>query len=404
MDILLLTQYFPPELGAASSRAYDTAKYLKKFGHNISVLTAFPNYQLFKPIKKYKNKIVYFEEIDGIRIYRSYIYSSSKKSLMARFLGFLTFMISSIMAGLFIKNFEIVIASSPPFSIGISGFIISKFKKAKMVFEVRDLYPDSAIELGVLKNIFLIKLLRMAENYLYCKADLLVGLTKGIVNHFKYFGHSEKSVLITNGVNIELFSSKSEYKNSVITKMNGGIILINVGILGRMHSLETILEALFLINDKNISLYLVGEGAEEEKLKLKANELNLENVIFLNNQARESIPLLISKSDICIVTTKKIKLTRGTLPVKAFEYMACGKPIVAAVHGEAADMINKAKAGIVVAPEDSVQMSRAIIKLCQDKKLRSELGMNGKKFVKLYYSREKIARLYEKQLKELNSR
>ncbi len=402
MKILIVSQYFPPEIGAGSTRVYETAKLLRKFGNEVSVLTAFPNYMLDEPVEKYKDKFSYFEEIDGIKIYRSYIYLSFKKqSLFIRFCGFLSFMISSIIKGIKLKNFDVIIATSPPFSIGISGLMISRIKGSKLVFEVRDLYPDSAVELGIVNNSFLIKILKKAEKIIYSRSNLIVALTKGIYNHFKILGFEPKSILITNGVDKSFFNNYEDYGVTSNFDIKNKFILLNIGILGRIHSLETILDSFYLIKEKDIFLFFIGDGVEEENLKLKAKNLKLKNMLFIKSQKRENIRGLISKSDVCLATTKKIGLTRGTLPVKIFEYMACEKPVIAAVHGEVADLIKKAKAGIVVEPENSELMADAILTLYNNPDLRKEMGRNGRDFVMKNYSREKIVELFEKELKKL---
>ena len=400
MKILFLTQYFPPEVGAAASRAFETVKHFRNLGHDVTVLTTFPNYLLSKPIEKYKGKIDYYEQIDEIKIYRSYIYSNFNKSLIGRFFTFLSFMFSSIIKSICLPNHDVIIASSPPFSIGISGFIISKIKCNKFIFEVRDLYPDSAIELGIIKNKLLIKILRKIENFLYKKSHMLVALTKGILCHFQKLGHKKKSILITNGVDTELFS-KTKPKGPNIRLEKNCFIIINVGILGRIHSLETLLKAIALTGKDDIFTYFIGDGVEKEKLQKLVSELSLKNVYFLTNQKKEHIPYLISQSDLCIATTKKLDLTKGTLPVKIFEYMACGKPILAAVHGEAEHLITEAKAGIVVEPENYKQMAKEILKFYNNPALLKKMGENGKKFVFYNYSREKLVAAYSCYLKKL---
>jgi len=401
MKILFLTQYFPPEIGAASTRVFETAKYLKAIGHDISVLTTFPNYLMSKPIAKYMGRIYYCETFKGIKVYRSYTYTNLKKSLLGQFFAFSGFMLSSIFISIHLEPCDVLIATSPPFSVGISGLIISKLKRAKFVFEVRDLYPETAVQLGILKNTILINILRAVEHFLYSKADLLVALTNGILNYLKQLGNGDKSILITNGVNMDFCSQRSDNMPDIKINKGNKLVLLNVGILGRVHSLETIIDALVLLNNKDIVLYFVGGGVEEAKLKSKVRESKLKNVLFLENQKREHIPYFISKSDICLATTKKLKLTKGTLPVKVFEYMACGKPLVAAVHGEAADLIKTAKAGLIVEPENAKEMADAIVKLYQNPGLRRKMGKNGKSFVTQYYMREKLVHRLNTYLSQL---
>ncbi|MFC1502486.1 glycosyltransferase family 4 protein [bacterium] len=399
MRILFLTQYFPPEVGAASARAYETAMYLRSWGYKISVLTTFPNYLHSKPTPGYKNKLFMHEKMDGIKVFRVFSLFSFGKGICSRFFTFLTFMLTSILKGLALEKHDILIASSPPFSMGLAGLFLSRCKKVKFVFEVRDLYPDSAVALQVLRNRGIIYFLHRIEKYLYRKADRVIALTEGLQKHIAQYTPPEKTVLITNGVHLDLFLKKVKLDYDFFKK--DLFVLLNVGILGRVHGLETILEALAILQNDRLCLVFAGGGVEEKKLKKQVQMLKLPNIFFLNSVPRGEIPELIRSSHICLVTTKNLQLTRSTLPVKLFEYMACGKPVIAAVHGEAAEIMRKSQCGIVVEPENAHEMAQAIDILYKSAAKRKRMGARGRHFVIEHFNREYLSRTYEAILNQL---
>jgi len=400
MKILIISQYFPPEIGAGSRRAFETANILSNLGHEISLITSFPNYLINKSIKKYEGKIFLTENIHGIKIYRCYVYSAfGQTSLYNRFISFLSFMLSSIFCGLILQKYDIIIATSPPLSIGVTGLVLSIFKKTKLVFEVRDIYPKSAISMGVIKNRFLIKILMNIEKAIYNRSELIVGVTDGIYQYLTCINYGKKSFLLTNGIDSSFINNVDHnIDNSLLSKFSDKFILLNIGILGRIHSLETMIYALSRIKVKEIVLVFIGDGAEKGKLKELVNRLKLVNVFFIQSQDSHFIPQIISNSDICLSTVRNIDLTKGTLPVKIFEYMACGKPIVAAIHGEAGKMIKKAKCGIIVEPENSKEMAEGILELYYNKDLRKKMANNGREYVNKHFLRENLIAEYEKKL------
>ncbi|WP_142412973.1 glycosyltransferase family 4 protein [Hathewaya massiliensis] len=405
MKILFLTQYCPPEVGAPQNRIFEFAKQLKKFGHEITILTAMPNYPKGEIFEEYRGKKLVKEEIDGIKIVRTSIYATKEKSFTKRLKNYLSFTFSSVFTGLkHIEEQDVVITESPPLFLGWSGYVIAKRKKAKFVFNVSDLWPESAVKLGVLNNKLLIKASTWLEEFSYRKAAAVTGQTKGIVDNIVSRGFDKNKVhLITNGVDTEFF--KKENRDEKLREEWGikdKFAVCYAGIHGLAQGLEVIIDAAELLKEeKDIQFVFIGDGPEKSKLMDMVKEKELNNVSFQPVQLKPNMPRIIASMDATVVPLKKLDLFKGALPSKMFEALSSELPIVLAVEGEAEKLINDARAGITVEPENAKEIADAVLKLHKNKDLKEELGQNGRKYVIENYSRESITRKLEKILKEL---
>lgn len=405
MKILFLTQYCPPEVGAPQNRIFEFAKQLKKFGHEVTILTAMPNYPKGEIFDEYKGKKVVREEIDGIKIVRTSIYATKEKSFTKRLRNYLSFTFSSVFTGAkYIEKQDVIITESPPLFLGWSGYVLSKKKKAKFIFNVSDLWPESAVKLDVLHNKALIKASTWLEEFCYRKASAVTGQTQGIVDNIVNRGFDKNKVhLITNGVDTEFF--KKENRDENFRKeigIDGKFALCYAGIHGLAQGLEVIINAAEIVKEhEGIQIVFIGDGPEKNKLINMVKQKGMKNVTFLPVQPKANMPRIIASMDATIIPLKKLDIFKGALPSKMFEALASELPIVLAVEGEAEKLINSAKAGIVAEPENHKEIAKAILKLYNDEELRNKLGDNGRKYVIDNYSRESISRKLEKILLEL---
>ncbi|WPC41315.1 glycosyltransferase family 4 protein [Clostridium sp. JS66] len=405
MKILFLTQYCPPEVGAPQNRIFEFAKQLKKFNHEVTILTAMPNYPKGEIFEGYRDKKVVLEEIDGIKIVRTSIYATKDKSFTKRLRNYLSFTFSSVLTGSkYIDKQDAIITESPPLFLGWSGYILAKRKKAKFIFNISDLWPESAVKLGVLHNKLLISLSTWLEEFCYKKAHAVTGQTKGIVDNIVSRGFDKNKVhLITNGVDTEFF--KRENRDEEFRKelgVDGKFAICYAGIHGIAQGLEVIIEAADILKDyKDIQFLFFGDGPEKQKLIDMVKEKGLNNVTFMPVQSKPKMPRIVASMDATIIPLKKLDLFKGALPSKMFESLASELPIVLAVEGEAEKLINDAQAGITVEPENSKEIAEAVLKLYKDPDLRTKLGQNGRKYVMEHYAREAIARKLEKILLNL---
>lgn len=405
MKILFLTQYCPPEVGAPQNRIFEFAKGLKRNGNEVTILTALPNYPKGEIFDEYKGRGVVVEEIDGIKIIRTAIYATKSKSFIKRLANYFSFTFSSVIQGTkHIGNPDIIITESPPLFLGWSGYVLSKIKNAKFVFNVSDLWPESAVKLGVLNNKLFIKLSTWLEEFCYKKAALVTGQTKGIVDNIVERGFNESKVkLITNGVDVSFFNKDNrdeKYRKSI--GVDNKFVVCYAGIHGIAQGLEVIIEAADILKENNDIIFnFYGDGPEKQMLMDMVKGKGLNNVNFFPVQSKPNMPKIIASMDATVVPLKKIDLFKGALPSKMFEALASELPIVLAVEGEAEKLITDAKGGIVVEPENGKEIARAILELYKDKELKAKLGANGRAYVEKNYSRKSIVKRLEGYLEEI---
>ncbi len=404
LNILFLTQYFPPEVGAPQNRIYEFAKRLKDNGHNISVITAMPNYPIGEIYDGYKGKKLVIEDYNGIHIIRTSIYATKDKSFWKRIRNYFSFTLSSVRSGVkqVHDHIDVIVVESPPLFLGWSGYKIAKKLHCKYVFNVSDLWPESAIKLGVLHNKLLIKMSVWLEEFSYKKADIITGQTRGIVENISSRGFKDKTYLVTNGVDLNLFGK--DKTNREFIKNNGlenKFIVGYAGIHGIAQKLETIIEAANLLKDyKDIMFVFVGDGPEKPMLMNLKEKYGLNNVMFLPVQPKKNMPGIVASFDCALVPLKKLDLFKGALPSKMFETMASNVPIILSVEGEAKELVENAKSGICVEPENAKEISRAVLKLYNNADLREEYGKNGRKCIEENFDREKITKKFENILKQ----
>jgi glycosyltransferase involved in cell wall biosynthesis len=371
----------------------------------VTILTAMPNYPAMQVHQEYKGKWFTKEVIDDIPVYRSWIYVRKTNSIVLRLLNYFSFVFTSIFSGLFlIKKHDFIICESPPLFLGISALTIKLLRRSKIVFNVSDLWPESAEKLGIVKNKFFLKLSHWLEAWLYKRSALVSGQTQGIVKSISSRFPKVKTFWLPNGIDNNQYDenkvtydwrSKNGFKKS-------DFIVLYAGILGYAQGLEVILKAAAKINNDAIKFVLVGDGPQKDYLYSLKEKLQLHNVFFFGNQPASEMPNIISAPDAAIVPLKNIPLFKGAIPSKIFESIAFGKPILLGVDGEARELfIDEGKCGLFFKPEDERALANGIIELKENAKLRSELGKNGISYVEEKFNRQKIATAFYQELVKL---
>lgn len=398
IKILLATQYFPPEVAAGANRSYEHAKRWVNLGAEVTVVTCFPNYPTGNIPEKYKGLKYFEEEVDGIKVIRTFTYATPNKGFFKRILAYFSFMFSSVIQSINkIGKQDLVIASSPPYTVGISGMIIGKIKKIPYIFEVRDLWPESIIQLGQVKNKLLIKILERVELMMYKNATLIVGISDPFVEFISSKGiERDKIKIIKNGVNLELFKPKNvnlDLKNSL--KLDDKFVVSYFGTFGLSQGLETILRtAEMLKGESDIHLLLIGNGADRGKLLDLKNELKLDNVTILKPIPKEELVDYYSISDLMLVPLRNLKLFDSALPSKMFEIMAMEKPIVHTVNGEARKLLEKENVGKYVEAENYEELAATILAIRNNPIWLNEAGKNGRRLVEKEFNRKILAKEY----------
>lgn len=407
MRILYLSQYFPPEVGATQTRAYEMAQGLIRAGHSVTMLTEVPNHPEGVIRPEYRGRFWVREELDGIDVLRVWVWTSPVKTLRTRLAFYVTFMLNATLAGLLLARgpYDLLYATSPPLFAGGAALALSFLRRLPMVFEVRDLWPESAVALGELRSARSIRWATQLEERCYRRARRIVVVTEGIRRRLVERGiPEEKLVLIPNGANTELFRPQPEAGRTLRERLAVGdaFLVLYAGILGIAQGLETVLEAAHLLRDRSdIRFLLVGDGPCKADLVRKKEELGLTSVTMLDAQPREEMPAYFSAADVALVPLRKVDLFRSAVPSKMFDAWACGCPVLLGIDGEARAILERAQAGLYVEPEDPRALAQTIVELAARREWCRELGAKGRRFVEAYYSRQAQARALASLLAEL---
>jgi len=397
MKILFLTQYFPPEVGAPQNRLFELAILLQKKGIDITILTAMPNYPNMVIHEEYLNKKYHYEEIGGLKVHRSSIYVSKSKAILTRLMNYFSFVWSSYRIGVkkTEKKYDYILCESPPLFLGLSALALCRNKKAKLIFNVSDLWPESAEKLNIINNLFFLKLATYLEEYLYKKATLITGQTQGIVSDISTRFPDKKVYWLPNGVDMNLFNPDSIQSNW--RKENNfkedDLLLLYAGIIGHAQGLEVILKAAEKTkNNDKIKYLFLGSGPEKNNLLNLKKELKLNNVFFLDLAPKRKMPFIIKSIDIAIIPLKKLDLFLGAIPSKIFENSAMKKTLLLGVDGEAKDLfITNGNAGLFFEPENFEDLAEKVNYLFQNRSSLIEFGESGRRYVDLNFNRTEIA-------------
>lgn len=380
---------------------------MRKAGVKVTVLTAMPNYPGNEIHEAYKGKKYYYEEMDGIEVHRSSIYVSPSRSIINRLRNYFSFVWSSYLIGRrkLRGSYDFVICESPPLFLGMSSVFLAKKLKAKFIFNVSDLWPESAEKLGIVTNPFFLRMSTWLEEWLYKKARMITGQTQGIVKNISGRFPQKKVHWLPNGVDLEMYQPAPENKE---WKLKHGFaekdqLYIYAGVLGHAQGLEVILKAAELLRDENgIQFLLFGKGPEEKSLKALKEKKSLDNVHFMGLVSKSEMPEILAASSYSIVPLKKLDLFKGAIPSKIFEVLAMERPIILGVEGEAQDLfIKEGQCGLFFEPENHRALADCIARTKKEPPLQEELGRRGREYVKAKFNREVIAEELLQQLKKI---
>jgi len=396
MKLLILTQYFPPEVGAPQNRLYELAVRLQQKGVEVTILTAMPNYPQMKIYKGYTDTFFRRETMDGLKIYRSWIYTTTSKDIFKRLLNYFSFVLSSFFIGCFkIGKVDYILCESPPLFLGKTAYALKKLKGAKLLFNVSDLWPESAERLGLVTNPFFLNIATKLEEFLYRHSDLISGQTQGIVKNISARFPDKKVYWLPNGVDLQFY--KSDQATSDWRKKNNfteqDFIVLYAGIIGHAQGLEVILHAASLLKEHtDIKFILVGSGPEKQKLMYLKTQLQAKNIFFFDAVSKVEMPAVVAAATVAVVPLKRLDLFKGAIPSKVFENLAMKKPILLGVEGEAKELfINQGKAGLAFIPEDASDLAHQTLQLYNDPELTRQLGENGFLYVQKKFTRDQIA-------------
>lgn len=383
LRLLILTQYFPPETGAPQARLSEMALLLKEKGVEVEILTAMPNYPAGKIFDGYQGKWFCREKWKNLSIIRSFIYPTKNPKMIPRLLNYFSFVFSSLLAGIFMtRKADIILVESPPLFLGISAWLLKTFKRSKLVFNVSDLWPETAVALGLYaRDSRLVKVATQLEKFLYKSAAACTGQSFGIARGiFEKYPAAHVS-LIPNGADCEKFSPERRKKTT------DKIIVGYAGLIGIAQGIQLLIDAAKILEgEKDIVFVIAGDGPEREALEKQAGS----NVTFTGLLAKETMPEMVASFDMTIIPLKSH--IPGALPSKMYEAMASEVPVILAAEGDPKELLERANAGIVVDYNNAQSVAEAVLALKAAPELRQKLGKNGRNYVLKYHQRAAIAK------------
>lgn len=397
MRILYLSQYFPPEAGATQTRAYEMTQAWVNLSHKVTILTEFPNHPSGLIPPSYRGKFFERSELNGIEVVRSWVKASPVKNFSNRMLFYLTYMITASIAGVFLARdkYDFIYASSPPLFVGGAALFLSAIKRIPLVFEVRDLWPESAVALGELSNRYAISLATWLEKACYRKAVQVVVVTRGIYNRLAERGiPTDKLRFVPNGANTDLFTFHPDGRERVRRELalDQKFVAIYAGIHGLAQGLETVLDAARILQTvPDIHILMIGDGPKKAEIQSLAASYNLPNLTLLPEKPREIIPDYLSAADVALIPLKKANIFMGALPSKIFDAWACARPVLLSIDGEAREVVENVNGGIFIPPEDPAKMAEALISLRDSPLGRQSMGENGQYYTRQNHSRASLA-------------
>ncbi len=381
--ILFLSHYFPPEVNAPANRTFEHARIWVENGAEVTVMTNVPNHPHGTIFGGYENHYQH-EKMSGINVFRLKTYLTPNAGFFKRIMNYIVYMVRAIWFGRKMKDVDVIIATSPQFFCGIAGAILSKILNKPFILEIRDIWPESIISVGMLKNSTVIRILESIESWMVLSSKKAVAVTKGIEQHLQILGHQDV-IFIPNGVLVSRFGTdKAGPDEKTLT-------IAYFGTIGLAHNVEIILKAAERLGyNKKIKFIIAGDGSERKRIEELSQ--NLDNMTLYPLLTREELISLFRQIDVGIVPLKDNKLFQGALPSKMFEYFAMTKAVILSVpEGEATQLVRENNCGLITFPENDEDLAHAIEKYANNPDLCRLHGVNGRELVNNEFDREQLA-------------
>lgn len=383
MKILLINQAFVSPDEPGHTRHFEMAKFLQTRGHELVIVASDLNYQTGQ--RTVARKGIFAEQIiDGVRIFRAYIYPALHRSYFWRIISFFSFMFSSVWTAFKVKDVDLIMGTTPPIFQAVSAWFVAWIRRKPFLLEVRDLWPEFGISMGVLKNPLMISLGRWLEKFLYARA------THILVNSPAYKEYmisknvpENKITFIPYGTDIEMFNPNID--GSSIRKdlgLEDKFIVLYAGALGQANDIDTILRAAQRLNNEtNIRFVLFGDGKERPRLQGEAERMELANVIFAGIRPKKEMPRVVASADVCLAILQDIPMFRTTYPNKVFDYMAAGRATVLVIDGITRNLIESSYGGVFVQPNDDEGLAETILDLSNNVEIVKQMGLNAREYL-----------------------
>jgi glycosyltransferase involved in cell wall biosynthesis len=409
MRVLLIHQYFLEEDDPGGSRWNEMTKTWTELGHEVTVIAGMMHANGLEKRPEYKGKYFVKRKQNQVRVYRTHVSEAYNAGFLGRLWGYFSFMFSSLWAGLFkVKGkFDLVLVTSPPLFVGVTGYLLSRIKRIPMVFEIRDLWPESAIDTGVLTNKWVIKMALAFEAFIYRKATIINVLTPAFQKTLeeKKNVRTDKLLFIPNAADFSLSDDLlREFDSQQFRREQGfadKFVITYVGAHGVANHLDQVLDAAEALANTKVLFLLIGQGMEKARLQEKAQQMGLTNVIFLDSVPKKEVFKYILASDMGASVLKKVDTFKTVYSNKTFDYFSCKKPVLMAIDGVSRELVEKANAGVYVEPENTQAFNSIIRQYLNNPQRLIEEGENGYRFAKTNFDRQVLAKKYLNELQKV---
>lgn len=399
LRIIYFSHYFYPEVNAPASRLYEHARRWVRQGHQVTVVCPVPSAPHGWPYEGYENGVWQEENLEGIRVIRVWTFIAANRRRIRRCMNYVSFMLTSLLALVFLRRHDVIVTTSPQFFCGLIGAFAKFFRRERFVLEVRDIWPESIEAVGAGKKKFLIQTVGRLAKWMYSRADHIITVGDGYRDKLLEVSTvpREKVSVVYNGVDFERFEpEKLDYPEEFRTLgLEDKFVVSYVGTLGMAHGLAVVLKAAELTQDRpEIAWLIVGDGAERARLQSEAGRIGLNNLHFTGLLPKERVPEVLAASGAGLVHLRKIELFKTVMPSKLFESMALGRPVILGVRGAAEKMLRRAEGGVAIEPENPFELADAAMRLSRDPDQCRAFGEAGRRFVHRNFDRNDLAALF----------
>ncbi len=400
MRILFLTHYFPPEVNAPASRTFEHCREWVRIGHEVHVITCVPNHPAGRIYPGYRNRLLRHEVHEGIHVHRVLTVPAANAGFIGRSANYFFYLVMAALVAPFLPKVDVVVSTSPQFFCGLAGYVVSRLKRVRWVLEIRDLWPESIVTVGAMRESRATRALGWLESFAYRKADAIVSVTESFVAHIEARGGRGKVTVITNGVDLQFFTpADDDPALAAEFGVTGRFVAAYVGTHGMAHGLDTVLRAAErLRDDPRVAFLLAGDGAQREQLIQQRDAMRLGNVFIVGQQPKERMPGIWALTDVSLVLLRKRQTFESVIPSKIFEAMGMARPIILGVRGESQRIVEAAGAGLCIEPENDEELAEAVRKLATEPARARALGASGRRYVEENYDRRRLAARFEQLL------
>jgi putative colanic acid biosynthesis glycosyltransferase WcaI len=399
--ILILSIYHDPE---PIPKTGELARELVRRGHDVTVVTAFPHYPSGDLYPGYRLALWRWETRDGMRILRTFIfpYHGTRGSL--RILNYLSWMMSSIQAGWLAPACDVMYVWHPPLTVGVSAWIIAQLKRVRYVYDVQDLWPESALASGLLRPGLLVDVLHRLADWVYARAPRILVVSQAAKEEIRRRGVDPAKISVApHWIDTTPFARATFRDIRSEFGWRGRFVVMFAGNLGMVQGLETVIDAAARLRDRDdVLVAFVGDGSDRGRLESMVSDQRLTNVVFAGRHPADEMPDFFRAADALLVHLRPSDIADHAVPTKILAYLASGRPVICATTGASAELVQTAGAGLVCPPGDPQALAAAIAALASlPETARATLGERGRSYLEAHFEKQRVIDGYERLLDEL---